>query len=59
MFVLGVGRKGWKTGGADLQTALWRGWRMADSVRREKTKKEGGKKKESAEKRREMDKKTI
>lgn len=40
------GGQGRKTGGADLQTALWRGWRMADSVRREKTKKEGGKKRE-------------
>lgn len=25
MFVLGVGKEGWKTGGADLQTALRRG----------------------------------
>lgn len=40
MFVLGVGEEGWKTGGADLQTALWRGWRMADSERRGKTEKD-------------------
>lgn len=34
VFALRVGEEGWKTGGADLQTALWRGWRMADSARR-------------------------
>lgn len=42
MFVLRVNEEGWKTGGADLQTALRRGWRMLDSVRREKTKNEEG-----------------
>lgn len=51
MFVLGVGEEGWKTGGADLQTALWRGWRMADSERKGKTEKDRNKKERGARKR--------
>lgn len=52
VFALRVGEEGWKTGGADLQTALWRGWRMADSVRREKTEKKRRKRKERERERR-------
>lgn len=40
-YVLRVSEEGWKTGGADPQTVLQRGWRMADSSPKEEKGKRG------------------